>query len=416
MRRFRLRLLTLTAAGLLVVSACTPPKPAPLATYLDPAGPVEARVGTSVTFEAQNFPGAVEWAVDGVVGGAPGIGSIADGLFVAPSRVPAMGAVVVSATSESNPSETATASVTITAPGTVYILDETIYVLGALDTVEGDVAADRTFTLAGPANSPIAMAGAPALDLAFIAAAWDSSRIVRVNSLSTATGEVTGTEFSTLGYTNPTGLAYDQERDILYALFEGALVAYHGASTAGVGAVPDRVVAGPSLTDWFVNDSRLALDVANDRLFLAVSEWVTLGVYDDASALDGEVTPDRTMTLDAPANFFWGLDYDASRDELYVGDQKLGVGVYVVANASAATGLVEPSRSLGGPTYPLQGASQVIYDVTNDRLVVIDAYGDDVKVYDDASTLNGDVAPTRVIGGPLLPIVYPFGGFIDPAQ
>ena len=64
----------------------------------------------------------------------------------------------------------------------------------------------------------------------------------------------------------------------------------------------------------------------------------------------------------------------------------------------------------------MQGPSQIVYDVTNDRLVVIDANGDDVKVYDNASTLDGDVAPSRVIGGALLPIDYPFGGFIDFGQ
>lgn len=415
MRIPRLQLVALTIVGLISVAACTPPAPGP-APALSPAGPLEARVGTSVEFEAQNFNGTVEWAVDGVPGGALGIGSVADGLYVAPSRVPSEGAVVVSATNAVNSRETASATVTITAAGTLYVLDESIYVYGALDTVDGDVAPDRTFTLAGPANEPIAMAGAPALDLAFIATAWGTSRIVRVNGLSTATGEVTGTDFSTLTYDNPTGLAYDRQRDILYVLVEGALIAYHEASTAPAGTEPARVITGPSIAALFTADGRLALDAESDRIFFSETDGLTVGTYDDASLLVGEIAPDRTIALDAPANFFWGLDYDASRDELYVGDQKPGTGVYVVANASAADGLVTPSRSLGGPTNPMQGPSQIVYDVTNDRLVVIDANGDDVKVYDNASTLDGDVAPSRVIGGALLPIDYPFGGFIDLGQ
>lgn len=315
---------------------------------ISPAGPHEARVGTSVEFEAQNFNGAVEWAVDGVPGGALGIGSIADGLYVAPPRSPSEGAVVVSATNAVNPRETAGATVTITAAGTVYVLDESI-----------------------------AMAGAPALDLAFISTVWGTSRVVRVNGLSTATGEVTGTDFSTLTYDSPTGLAYDRQRDVLYALVEGALIAYHGASTAPAGTEPARVITGPSIAALFTADGRLALDAENDRIFFSDVNGLTLGTYDDASLLVGEVAPDRTIALDAPISFFWGLDYDASRDELYVGDQKPGTGVYVV---------------------------------------VIDADADDVKIYDNASTLNGDVPPTRVIGGALLPIDYPYGGFVDLGQ
>ncbi len=416
MKRFRLHLLSFAAVLLLAVAGCTPAKPPPTGPSLTPAGPVDVRVGTAVTFNAQGFSGPVEWAVDDVAGGAPETGTIAAGHYQAPARVPADPAVIVTATNETDSGQKASASVTITAPGTLYVLDESIYVYGNLDTVAGNVAPNRTFTLAGTTSEFYDMTMAPALDMAFISTVYGTPMLFRVENISAATGEVATTAFSTLTYDDPSGLAYDYQRDILYAVVDGALFAYDGASTAAAGTEPTRVVVGPSLDPLLQMDARLVLDVKADRIFFSQAEQTFVGVYDNASTIDGEVAPDRIITVNASTYFFWGMSYDPSRDQLYLGDQKLGVGVYVIAEASTADGLVAPVRSIGGNTHPIEGASQVDYDVANDRLVVIDADGNDVKVYDHASTLNGDVAPSRVIGGALLPLAYPYSGYLDPTQ
>ncbi|MDT3683386.1 MAG: hypothetical protein ROY82_13035 [Truepera sp.] len=417
MKRFRLPLLSFAAAAVLIVAACSPSQRPPTGPALTPAGPVDVRVGTGVTFSAGGFAGPVEWAVNDVAGGAAATGTIAAGRYQAPTRVPLEPTVTVTATNETDPGEKASASVTITAPGTLYVFDTTVHVYGNLDTVGGNVAPDRSFTIAGTTSEFFDMTLAPALDMAFISTAFNTPRIFRLDNISTASGEVTGTSFSTLTYDDPGGMAYDHTRDTLYVILDGALAAYEGASTAPAGTEPTRLVAGPSLDVMFDTDNpRLALDVDADRVFFSNADATLVGIYDNASQIDGEVAPDRTITVDGPTDFFWGMAYDASRDQLYLGDQKTGVGVYVIANASTASGLVAPARSIGGPAHPIVGASQVAYDVANDRLVVIDADGDSVKIYDKASTLDGDVAPSRVIGGTQVPLDYPFGGYLDPTQ
>lgn len=420
MKRFRLHPLWFAVAVLLLVAGCTStqpnPKPPKTDPAITPAGPIDVRTGTTTTFKAERFDGTVAWAVNDVAGGAPETGTIAGGNFKAPARVPADPIVTVTASNEADPSQTASASVTITAPGTLYVFDTTVYVYGDLDKVNGNVAPDRSFTVAGTTSEFYDMTMAPALDMAFISTAYRTPRIFRLENISTATGEVASTAFSTLTYDDPGGMAYDDQRDILYAVLNGALVAYQDASTAAAGAEPTRVVAGPSLDSLFESDARIALDANADRVFFSNAEGTFVGVYDDASTIDGEVAPDRTITVDAPAVFFWGMSYDASRDQLYLGDQRTGVGVYVIANVSTADGLVAPVRTIGGPKNPIEGASQVAYDVTKDRLVVVDADANDVKIYDHASTLNGDVAPSRVIGRAQVSLDYPYGGFLDPTQ
>lgn len=363
-----------------------------------------------------NLAGGVEWSVDGVAGGAAATGTITAGLYQAPKRVPTEPTVTVTATDATDPTRHADAVVTVTAQGTLYVLDTTVHVYNYMGETVGDVSPNRMFSLDGISAEFYDMTMAPALDLAFISAQQASPNVFKISSISAASGTIAGTGFDTLTGANPSGLAYDQQRDILYVLSEVGLMVFDDASTAPPGQQPSRTVAGPTIEFLYTDgDSRLSLDPAADRLFVS-SPNGAVGVYDDASTADGEQAPDRTILLDAPFSFLWGSAYDASRDELYLGDQVIGVGVYVVANASTEDGLTAPVRSIGGPTYPLQQPSQIGYDVANDRLVTIDTGDNTVKVFDFASTLDGDVAPTRVIGGVQLPITYAYSGYLDPTQ
>ncbi len=417
MRRFGASALS-TGALLALVAACsTPPVPAPT---LDPAGPVDVRIDTSIDFSVSNMPGAVRWDVNGTEGGTSQAGLVVGGKFTAPARVPAEPTVTVTVTDATNAGRSASAEVTITAPGTLYVLDkDAIYVYKDMDFVDGDMGADRIFTLPGMAGVKFYdMAMAPALDIGFVSVELGSPAIYRVSAISGVEGTVAATAFDTGAYTFASGLAYDAERDILYAAVQYALLAYDGASTAPADQAPTRIIAGASLDPIFQDlDTRLRLDPASDRLFVS-NDMGTVAVYDAASTVSGEAQPDRVFTLDPGTllNYIWGAAYDATRDELYLADSNVGGPIYVVSSASSADGTVAPSRSIGGPATELAGPSQLGYDAGNDRLVVIDAHGDNVKVFDLASTLDGDVAPTRVIGGSKLPIDYPNGGYLDPTQ
>lgn len=411
----------LAAAALLaaLASCATPtPTPPPLPTpALDPAGPLQAKVGSLVHFDTRNLDGPVVWSVNGSVGGSAAVGTVADGDYQAPARVPTDPVVTVAAALAADPARLADAKVTITAPGTLYVLDAGVYVYNDMDGADGDIAPDRTFQIDGvdPSNDYYGMVVAPSHDAAFIGVQQTGTNVFRVDDVSSASGAVTATGFSTSGRENPAGLAYDVERDILYVATEYALLAYDDASTAPDGKEPDRVLAGPTVELLVLDyDTRVNLDVANDRLFVSNNNG-QVGVYDNASAVDGDVAPERLVELDAAFSYIWGAAYDARRDELYLADQS-EEGVFVIATVSSIDGMVAPARHIAGAATQLVGPSQASYDLANDRLVVIDADADDIKVFDAASTLDGDVAPSRVIGGASLPIDYPYGGYLDPSQ
>ena len=404
-------------ASLAAMAACTQ-LPAPTLT---PPGPLSVGVGESVAFTAAPMPAGTVWTVDGIVGGSVLLGSVsANGLYTAPARVPYGAVVEVGARDAAAPSRTASAEVTVTANGTLYVYDVVIYAYGGMDAVDGNVAPDRTFVLDAVTEDVYDMAIAPAADTAFIAVQRNSPMIFRVPSISTADGTVTAfTTFDDGGFSDPSGVVYDPVRDMLYVHLDGGLLVYDGASTAPDGKLADREVSGSSLAGYVGEfDARLTLDVERDRLFVSTPDG-RVSVYDDASTIDGEVLPDRSFTVDTPTlSYLWGAAYDAGRDELYLGDQRMGEAVYVVSDASTADGPVAPSRILGGPTHQLAKPSMLSYDPANDRLVVVltGHAGGGVAIFDDASTVDGDVAPTRAIFGSELPISYPYGGYLDPTQ
>ena len=413
-RHTRNALLLLVVASMLVLAACTaPPPPVPV---LSPPGPLSVPVNETVDFEVEHLESGVNWSVDGVVGGAPAIGTISDGTYQAPARIPTSSTVVVAAADPIDATRSAEAEVTVTAQGTLYILDEQVYVYNDMGETDGDVAPDRVFAIDGVTTDYFDMTMAPALDMAFISVFKPSSSVFLVEAVSAATGTLEPLNLDTGAAVVLSGLEYDAERDILYVVTEIGLMAFDGASTAVAGQQPDRTMTVPTAPELYsLSDARLRLDAKADRLFL-VSPESGIGVFDNASTLDGDVATDRLIELDAPFLYFWGAAYDSTRDELYIGNQDSENGVFVIANASQADGLTAPDRTFSGPSTMLEGPSQLGYDAVNDRLVVIDSFADDVKVFDQASTLDGDVAPTRTIGGTELPLDYPYSGYLDPTQ
>jgi hypothetical protein len=288
-----------------------------------------------------------------------------------------------------------------------------------MDEAAGDIAPARSFTLQGIDGPFYDMTMAPAADTAFLSVQRESPMLFRVPNVSAAEGAVTDyTFFDDAGYTNLSGLAYDPIRDLLYARYMGGLLIYENASVTPTGAAAIREVSGPTIGAYAVDwDVRLALDPTADRLFMVRPDGV-VGVFDDASTIDGDVAPDREFTVDTPGlAYLWGAAYDATRDELYLGDERIGTAIYVVTNASIRTGTVQPARTIGGATHPLDNPSMISYDPSHDRLVVnVGGATNGVAVFDDASTVTGDVAPTRTIGGSLLPISNPYGGYYDATQ
>lgn len=415
MQRRRILLVLAGAGSVLLLAACTQLA----ALTLTPAGPTDVEVDGTIDFEASPAPDGVVWDVDGIEGGNATLGTIsADGTYTAPARIPSDDAVEVTATDAVRATRTASATVGITATGTMYVLNTTVYVYGGMDAVDGNVAPDRSFSLSGVSGDFYDMDISTATDQGFLSAQTTSPMIFRVPSISTANGTIT--TFATLddnGWSDPSGVVFDASRDILYVRLIGGLLVFDNATTISSGSAANRILTGANVGKYANDfDVRLTLDEDADRLFLSHPDG-SVAVYDNASTTGGNVAPDREFSIDdASQGFLWGAAYDAARDELYLADQTAD-RIFVMDGASSATGATVPSRVIGGATNPLSAPSMVSYDPRNDRIsVVTTSTPEGFAVFDDASTVNGDVAPDRLVSGASLPVSYSYSGHLDSTQ
>lgn len=254
------------------------------------------------------------------------------------------------------------------------------------------------------------------------------------------------------------GLAIDLARDQIYIANSGgnAITIYANARSANGNTAPSRTIVGAATT--LNAPSGLYFDVAGDRLYIANTGANTVAVYDNAGSADGNVAPTRSLTspgtLTAPSR----LAVDTTRNLLYVvnGDGRILVydaavtvsgavapgrvwsdseltgasGIYVdpvgdrayVSNAgsnrilifdgaSTATGAVTPSRALVGVGTNLNQPRDLFVDIGNDRLYVANSGGNQILVFDNASTVTGAPTPTRVLS--LAGGTTPQGVFVD---
>jgi DNA-binding beta-propeller fold protein YncE len=306
----------------------------------------------------------------------------------------------------------------------MYVFDaQGVHAYADVGAVGGNLAPDRSVTLAGITDDVYDMAMNPDADVAFLSIDEDvGDLLLRVSDVSTRTGAVADfAVFDALGRTYPSSLAYDPDTDELYVWFLGALHVYEDATTAPDGATPARVMSGASLGLFGAAfDVRIVLDTAGDRLFVSRPE-AQVAVFDGASTLEGDVAPDRIVTL-TDANpggwYIWGLAYDAARDELYVASQNTERAIFVVDGASTADGALAASRTIGGPLNPLYEPSMVEYDAARDRLFVVrtEEGFEGFAMFRDASDVSGDVPADVVVTGSNVPLVYPYGGYFDPTE
>jgi hypothetical protein len=117
--------------------------------------------------------------------------------------------------------------------------------------------------------------------------------------------------------------------------------------------------------------------------------------YSNAEGSIGNVAPTATITgastgLSAPRH----LLVDTSADRLYVANQG-GSSVLVFDNASTLTGNISPTRIISGNATKLVAPIDVALDTTNNLLYVAD--GTSILVFSSASTVNGNAPPVRNI-------------------
>lgn len=117
-------------------SSTPPPPPPPTITVTVSPNSGSVLLGETLPFSAtvtNTTNTAVSWSVNGVSGGSAQVGTIsADGLYAAPADLPSGGTVQVTATSQADPTKSATAGVTITSDISISVSPNTASVeLGA---------------------------------------------------------------------------------------------------------------------------------------------------------------------------------------------------------------------------------------------------------------------------------------------
>lgn len=83
------------------------------------------------------------------------------------------------------------------------------------------------------------------------------------------------------------------------------------------------------------------------------------------------------------------------------------------SDAEGSSGNVAPSGVISGANTLLSAAQRIFIDTAADRLYVANQGGSSVLVFDKASTLAGNVSPTRVISGAATLLVAPIDVAVD---
>jgi hypothetical protein len=100
-----------------------------------------------------------------------------------------------------------------------------------------------------------------------------------------------------------------------------------------------------------------------------------------------------------------------SLGELYVATNS---SIVRFNNALSATGNIVPAAIITGAATTLSAPQHLLLDPTGDRLFVANAGASSILVFDSASTINGNVPPTRTISGSATLLAAPHDLAIDP--
>ena len=191
-------------------------------------------------------------------------------------------------------------------------------------------------------------------------------------------------------------------------------VSYANSNFTSGALSPDRTVTGINTK---LNEPRgIAMDLANDRLYVANFYGNSILVFDNASQTSGDIGPAREIVgantlLNNPISLF----LDTAHDRLYVSNFSLqSQNVLVFDNVSQITGDVAPSRVISGfVLYSYSLLSGIFVDTTRDILYVVDFNGHAIYIFDGAQFLSGTVTASRIIFGNQTKILAAHGVIVD---
>lgn len=221
------------------------------------------------------------------------------------------------------------------------------------------------------------------------------SSILRFDNALTATGNIApGAIISgaTTTLSSPGEVALDMSNNRLYVANTGAssVVEYDSISTVSGNTAPTRSLSGASTT--LASPVAVVVDTVKDLLYVADSGNIL--VFSPASTVTGNIAPARTISLGFTATALYA---DAASDRLYVADGA-GNAIGVYDSASTLTGAVSANRTIVGASTVLSYPAGLALESTGD-LIVTNASGASISTFASAATANGNVAPVGTVAG-----------------
>ncbi len=286
--------------------------------------------------------------------------------------------------------------------GLLYVLDnsnDAVYVFEDIENLSGDQ--DPVRTLSGDdtlIEDPKAIAIDPAGDILYVLDASEDAVLV-----FTQASELDGNEIVTKTLPidgNPQSMTYDRDNDRLYVsdvANESILI------WEDVRSIADGTFSNRSFDIGFIA-SDILIDELNQVLYIGDPDFKAVQVYEQPEQKSGEINPDRSIIKfivneDDPDDIeefesIKTLAVDALDNILFVVDAQTE-RMDVFENASFLDGELEPDRQvLGGSTRITDDLKKLLF--LDDKL-----YGaisdDEIAIWEDADTLEGNTAPTRVV-------------------
>jgi hypothetical protein len=186
-----------------------------------------------------------------------------------------------------------------------------------------------------------------------------------------------------------------------------AIHIFNPASSVNGNTAPTRRLTGDDVP--FQEPQGVAVDTALDILYVVDQDTQMIYAWHNASTVNGNVAPDRTIDL---GRWTYSLCYDQTMDRFYISG---GSAVLIFENASGLDGEVVPDRVVKGDATGLRYGFIAI-DLTRDRLYVSNSDEDKILVFNNLDTMDGDVPPLHVIEGDQTGFSNPMDLCIDQAR
>ena len=253
-------------------------------------------------------------------------------------------------------------------------------------------------------KSPSFMTLDAAADRLYVANTGDLS-VVIFDAISTRTGIANIAPTRTIagaatGLLQPTDVALDKTRDMLYVADDIDIFVFNSASASTTNG---NVAFARDISPGFTV-SAIFIDSTNNRLFVADQAADAVAIFDNASTLNGPVKATRVVQgaathLAVPS----GVTVDGA-GRLIVSNVGNGTTIpptiTIYANAATADGNLAPVAEITGSGTGMSTPDQLVVDKTGTgTLYNADPGAARIAIFGGLNTANGNIAPSRSITG-----------------